>query len=182
MQIETDRLRLLPFEARDTDALHRLWTLPEVRRFLWDDRIVAREEVEAQIAASMQSFDENGFGFWAIRTKEPAALAGFCGLRHFGDPPRVEILYGLDPAFTGLGLATEAARAVLRFGFEHAGLERIYASADAPNTASVRVMQRLDMNVADDSFEEAEKMITWAVSRAAFSFGDAYYEVRRRDG
>jgi ribosomal-protein-alanine N-acetyltransferase len=156
--------------------------LPEVRRFLWDDRVVAREEVEAQIAASMQSFDEHGFGFWSIRTRAPSAFTGFCGLRFSGDPPRVEILYGLDPGYGGLGLATEAARAVLRFGFEHCRLPRIYASADLPNTASLRVMQRLGMSMAEDLAEEGGKIITYAVSQAAFSFGDSYYEVRRSDG
>jgi ribosomal-protein-alanine N-acetyltransferase len=129
----------------------------------------------------MRSFDEHGFGFWSIRTRETPAFAGFCGLRRFGDPTRVEVLYGLDPAYTGLGLATEASRAALRFGFEHCRLERIYAGADAPNTASFRVMQRLGMSLAEDLAEEGEKTIYYALSRAAFSPGDSYYVVRRND-
>jgi ribosomal-protein-alanine N-acetyltransferase len=182
MEIVTDRLRLRPFEPRDTDELQRLWSLPEVRRYLWDGRVVAREEAASQIGASMRCFDEHGFGFWSIRTREPAAFAGFCGLRHFGDPPRVEVLYGLDPAYWHLGLATEAARAVLRFGFEQCRLERIYAGADAPNDASLRVMRRLGMSFAERVTGELGEIVYYVLARTAFSPDESYYLARRSDG
>ncbi len=44
-----------------------------------------------------------------------------------------------------MGLATEAAQAVAQFGFEKCGVERIYAGADPPNTASFRIMEKLGM-------------------------------------
>jgi RimJ/RimL family protein N-acetyltransferase len=179
MEIETDRLRMLPFEPGDAGALHRLWTLPEVRRHLWGDRIIAPEEAVAQIAASMACFDEDGFGFWTIRTKEVPALVGFCGLRRFGEPPAVEILYGLDPDYWGLGLATEAACAVLRFGFETCGVGRIYAGADAPNAASFRVMERLGMERAERIDDGGSGPIYYSVSRARFRPSESYFAVRR---
>jgi RimJ/RimL family protein N-acetyltransferase len=68
----------------------------------------------------------------------------------------VELLYGLYQNFWGRGLATEAARAVLRFGFEEVGLEEILACADLDNPASVRVMERLGMSYAGERREETE--------------------------
>jgi ribosomal-protein-alanine N-acetyltransferase len=182
MQIETDRLRLRPFAPDDAAALHRLWTLPDVRRFLWDDRVIAWEEATAQIAHSVASFERYGFGFWAVVVKEVPALAGFAGLRLFGEPPEVEILYGLDPAYWGVGLATEAARAALRFGFETCGVERIYAGADRPNAASFRVMERLGMSFAKRAGAEGEETIYHVVSRGMFRSDESYYAVRGSDG
>ena len=85
---------------------------------------------------------ENGLVLRLLPRRTPV---GFCGLRHFGEPPQdVEILYGLLPAHWGRGLATEAARAVLDHGFSR-GLPRIFAGADSPNAASFQVMARLGM-------------------------------------
>ena len=44
--IDTARLRLRPYRASDLDALHRLWTDAGVRRYLWDDRVIERDESE----------------------------------------------------------------------------------------------------------------------------------------
>lgn len=145
----TDRLVLRPVTEGDTDELHRLFTDADVRRFLWDDVSIARQTVAEVVAASRESFARFGFGQWvACEQPAPEVVVGFCGLRHFdepSDPPKVEILYGLYPSHWGLGLATEAARAVLECGFEGCGLERIYAGADLPNRRSFRVMERLGM-------------------------------------
>jgi ribosomal-protein-alanine N-acetyltransferase len=144
-QLETARLTLRPFALADIDELHCLWLDPQVRKYLWDDQLISREQAAEVVASSLASFAEQGYGFWRGQLREAAGLCGFCGLRQFGEPPEVEILYGLLPQYWGRGLVVEAARAVLRYGFETAGLKRIYAGADPPNAASFRVMERLGM-------------------------------------
>ncbi|HET6892237.1 MAG TPA: GNAT family N-acetyltransferase [Pyrinomonadaceae bacterium] len=145
-QLETARLRLRPFLATDTDELHRLWIDPYVRRYLWDDLEITRDRAETEITHSTESFNNRGFGFWAVFFKEDDTnLIGFCGLRVFGTPEEVEILYGIHPSHWGKGLATEASAAVIHFGFQVCRLPKIYAGADAPNTASFRVMEKLGM-------------------------------------
>lgn len=141
----TRRLELRPFCPSDVTFLHTLWTDPGVRRYLWDDREISREEAAGVIAASLDSFARQGFGFWTIAEREGGRSIGFCGLRRFGEGNEVELLYGLTPDRWGAGLATEAAREVLRFAFDAAGLPRVFAGADAPNAASIRVMDRLGM-------------------------------------
>lgn len=144
-RLETDRLTLRPFAASDLDWLHQLWTHADVRRYLWDGIEIGRERAAEEISKSRESFQSHGFGFWAVLLKEDNALIGFCGLRVFGDASDVEILYGIAPGHWGKGLATEAARATLRYGFETCRLAKIYAGADAPNEASIKVMAKLGM-------------------------------------
>lgn len=145
-ELVTERLLLRPVEPSDTEALHRLFTDPDVRRYLWDDVVIPVETVEEVVVASGESFRRFGFGQWILSERAaPAEIIGFCGLRHFHEPPKVEILYGLYPSRWGRGFATEAARAVLARGFENCDLERIYAGADPPNGSSFRVMERLGM-------------------------------------
>jgi ribosomal-protein-alanine N-acetyltransferase len=142
--LETARLHLRPVDAGDVDALHRHWTDADVRRFLWDDVVIERGVAEDVVRSSEESFAAHGFGFWAVRPREAAAgePIGCVGLRHFGDPPEVEVLYSIEPRWWGRGVATEATRAVLRFAFEALGLPLIHAGADVPNAASFEVMRR----------------------------------------
>ncbi len=140
MIVRTPRLALRPFAASDLRTLHRQWNDREVRRYLFDDAPVPLAVVSGQIAASRALFRERGFGFFTIR--RGARTIGFAGLRPFGRPRRIELLYALRPAYWARGYATEASLAVLRLGFAR-GLRTIWAGADPPNSASFRVMRRL---------------------------------------
>ena len=143
--LDTERLRLRPFEMADLDALHQQWTAPGVRRYLWDDEVIPRETVEAVIRSSLDSFAAKGYGFWALLSKEGGELIGFCGLRAAGEEEKIELLYGLSEGWWGRGLAVEASQAVIAYGRAKCGLTRILAITDAPNRASVRVMEKLGM-------------------------------------
>lgn len=146
LRLRTARLVLEPFEPRHLDFLHRLWTDPRVRRYLWDDVTIARERAALEIGKSLASFHDDGFGMLVARDTADGREAGFCGLRRFGEGGDVEMMYGLAPERWGRGLATEAGREMLRWAFEDFRLARLYARTDPPNEASVRVMQRLGMD------------------------------------
>lgn len=167
-QIETARLFLRPFRGDDLHDLHRLWTNAEVRRYLWDDLRVTRAQVLGEIAKSVECFETCGFGLWTLRDKSLELLLGFCGLRRFGQAQDVEILYGIAPQHWGQGLATEAARAVLHFGFQYCNLPAIYAGADPPNSASLRVMEKLGMEFADCQRINKLEAIYYSIARDKF--------------
>lgn len=141
--IETQRLQLTPARADDVDALHTLWIDPGVRRYLWDDVVIARDRAVDAVNASIASFETTGFGLWIVRRREHPRLVGFAGLRAAeGD---VELLIGLEPARWRGGFGTEAGRAVLRFAFEQIGLTRVIGYVDPPNEASRRLMAALGL-------------------------------------
>jgi ribosomal-protein-alanine N-acetyltransferase len=140
--IQTARLELRPLVLADLDDLHRLWIDPGVRRYLFDDVIVSRERTAAEIDSSIRSFGTNGYGIWGVRRRDRPALIGFCGFREFHEPPELELFFGIAPPYWSRGFATEAARAVIRYGLEELGFTEIVASADAPNRASLRVMEK----------------------------------------
>jgi RimJ/RimL family protein N-acetyltransferase len=144
-RLESARLRLLPAAPEHVGALHLLWAHPEVRRFLWDGRTISEREAGGAVTASAGSFAAHGYGTWVLVAREDESVIGFCGLRDSSEPPGVELLYGLHPDRWGQGLATEAARAVLRFAFTVLGLDAVLAGSDEPNVASLRVIGRLGM-------------------------------------
>lgn len=147
------------------DALHNLWTDPDVRRWLWDGEVISRERAEETLRAGIESFERDGFGFWGVSEGDGAELIGFCGLRFIGDSRDVEILYGIHPRLWRRGYATEAARAVLKWALEEAGLPRVYAGADAPNAASFRVMEKLGMRFDGIRESAAEPITYWVIEK-----------------
>jgi len=167
-EIETGRLKLRPLAPEYLDSIHRIWTDPEVRRFLWDGNEVSREVGADVISRSVAFYEEQRFGLWAVIDKQRDELVGFCGFWRFEGRPDFELAYGLAPARWGEGLATEAARAAIRHGFEEAGLDRIVASADTPNAASLRVMRKAGMRYEKREVHENRDTTYYAISREDF--------------
>ena len=163
--IETRRLRLRPSSLSDVDELHQLWTDPGVRQYLWDDEVIPRERAESVIKTSLDLFAERGLGLWAIMQKSGDELIGFCGFWFFHEPPKLELLYAIAPAYWNRGLASEAAEAMMRYGFEKLSLERIEASTDAANLASVRVMEKAGMSFWKREMANGLDTVYFAASR-----------------
>lgn len=143
--IHTSRLTLRPLRIADLEDLHALWTDERVRKYIWDGKAIPIEQTREIIEKSEKLFDESGLGLWAIREHGRDELVGFTGYWHFRDPPELELLFGLAPEHWGREYAKEAARSMIEYGFEVLGFEKIVASTDAPNKASVRVLDKLGM-------------------------------------
>jgi len=166
-ELRTTRLRLLPWTEEDVARLHRLWTDPLVRRYLWDDEIIpeqlARDVVEECIAEGERS----GVGQWTVWWGEE--FVGFSGLRRC--PQRegeVELICGLDPNYWGKGFAFEASERVLRFAFEELRLLRVVGSTDAPNEMSQQLIERLGMRRRLDWEREGEALMWFGIEREEF--------------
>ena len=143
--IETGRLVLWPLSADDADALHRISNEPDVRRYLWDDEPVGQATIRDLIAQSVRMFSEEGIGLFGVRRRGSDDLLGFCGFFRLDGMAEPELGYELTRKAWGKGLATEASRGCLRHAFESTGMERVIAGVDAPNAASLRVIEKLGM-------------------------------------
>lgn len=163
--IETARLRIRPFTIDDVDDLHRLWTEPGVRLYLWDDELISRERVVSLVNTSLTSFEERGFGLWADFPREEESLIGFSGFWFFHEPSRLELLYGISSSHWHKGLATEAARAIMNYGFTELSFERIEASTDGSNLASVKVMERAGMSFWKRETTNGLDTVYYSISR-----------------
>ena len=154
--IETERLRLRPFSRGDVDAVYAYRRLDDVARYLFDetmDREAVTEVVQARIGHTALVAEGDKI-FLAVEQREGHSLIGEVTLILRSEANRqAEIGYIFHPDFQGRGYATEAARELLRMGFDGAGMHRIYARCAAENIASARVMERIGM-VQEAHFRE----------------------------
>src|SRR4030095_13651152 len=142
--IETARLRLRMFRREDLADLATMFSDPQVMRYVADGKPAGRDVADKALTSVIDHWARYGFGRWAAEDKATSKFVGFGGLRSlFGMP---EVVYHFTPPHWGKGLATELARASLRYGFEEHQFERIVAIAKPENTASIHVMEKLGMH------------------------------------
>ncbi|NJK50896.1 GNAT family N-acetyltransferase [Candidatus Gracilibacteria bacterium] len=142
--LRTERLHLRPCQIEDLDFLHELWIDADIRRYLFDDRIISREEALFFLDLSIKSFNHNRYGLWLFFEGQNHLIAGFAGLLNFSlEAP--SLIFGTRSQFWGRGYATEAVSAVLKYAFDRLNCDRIIADVDEPNKASIRVLEKIGM-------------------------------------
>ncbi|AFY77536.1 MAG: GNAT family N-acetyltransferase [Hydrococcus sp. C42_A2020_068] len=161
-----DRLHLRPCQIDDLDFLHKLWNDPDIRRFLFDDRIISREEAQSFVDLSIKSF-KSGYGLWLFFERQSDLVAGFAGLLDFSQEAP-SLIFGTNPLLWGRDYATEAASVVLRYAFDTLKRDRVIADVDEPNAASIRVLEKLGMSPARRTIVNERPLL--------------YYEIRDRVG
>jgi RimJ/RimL family protein N-acetyltransferase len=148
LPIETERLRIRAYTADDFDSVLGMFGREDVSRYLnWEpmDRERAGDLLERRMHQS--SMEKAGEGLGLVLEERPSGrFVGEVILRWLSEESRQgEIGWSLHPDAQGKGYATEAARELLRLGFEDLGLHRIIAECDPRNVGSIRVMERLGM-------------------------------------
>lgn len=145
--LPAERLVLRELEEADWAAVHAYASKPEVVRFMnWGPN--SEEETKAfveSVIASRSEEPRRRFEF-AVTLRADGRLIGACGLT-VSDPETRQawVGYCYHPRFWRQGYATEAARSLVAFGFEHLGLHRIFATCDVENVASARVLEKVGM-------------------------------------
>jgi RimJ/RimL family protein N-acetyltransferase len=142
----TERLTLRPFTQDDAPAVQLLCGAYEVAlNTLMIPHPYPDGAAVGWIAKHDDDFEQNRIIHFAIDDGQlPHNLVGAMGLV-MEDEGVAEIGYWIGVPFWGRGYATEAARAVVRYGFEERALERIFAMHYGRNPASGRVLQKAGM-------------------------------------
>jgi RimJ/RimL family protein N-acetyltransferase len=146
--LETERLRLRAWAETDRELFAEINNDPTVMEFFPFRR--TRAEADALFDRNNSNIFETGFGFFALALRENDAPVGFCGLARTDLEPHlpdgtVEIGWRLALRHWGKGYVTDAARALLDYGFGERKLREIVAIAVPANTRSTAVMKRIGM-------------------------------------
>ncbi len=154
LPLATERLVIRPYREGDATALHEVFGSPEVMK--WTPSPPSKDAAEtAQRLARTMAFTARqppGLGLWALELKDSAEFLGQVGLFPVeGKGPEVEVAYELAPRVWGHGYATEAARALIDYGFGELRLERIVALILPDNARSRNVASKCGLTLEGPS-------------------------------
>jgi RimJ/RimL family protein N-acetyltransferase len=167
-ELKTDRLLLRPWRDEDRPHFADMNADPHVMEHM--PALLTREESDDFVARINDHWKANGLGLFAVEIIGGAPFIGYVGLSvprfTAAFTPCVEIGWRLSKAGQGQGFATEAAQAVLRYGFESVGLAEIVSFTVPENRASWRVMEKLGMTRnPDEDFDHPSLVVGHRLSR-----------------
>ena len=145
MILETERLILREMNRADAQDMFRLHSSPQVQKYTGEDIITSLEGIYNKIKEKREEYEKHGFGRWATLLKNGRQFVGWAGLSYLPEFDEIDLGYRFLPEYWGLGIATEASRAILAYGFDQLELKRIIAIAMKENKASIRVMEKVGM-------------------------------------
>ena len=142
LPLETDRLRLRPWQPEDAHDAFALWGDPEVMTF--DDvPETSIEQTRETIAHQQAEYSARGLGLWPVMEKASGVLIGCCGFHTGAHRAQLELVYQLRPPYWGKGFASEAAGACIEHAWRELGTREIVAFVRPGNVASSRLLLRL---------------------------------------
>jgi RimJ/RimL family protein N-acetyltransferase len=141
-RLDTPRLQLRPFTPDDVDAIHVVYSDPDVMRWVGSGPMADRAGSERLVESYAGHQQTYGFAFWAVIERASGALIGDAGL-HRTVVGETELGYTLAKSAWGRGYATEAAGAWLQAAFGELAIDEVIALVEAPNRASVHVLEKV---------------------------------------
>lgn len=136
------RVVLREFQEQDLDAVAALLADEEVVRHL-PGPPRNREQSARTLDFFQRQHQRDGCSAWALHEGDMGHCLGWCGLAEFDSTGHVELLYCLERAAWGRGLASEAAALCVEAARGELGLPGLVAAVDPPNTASRRVLEKV---------------------------------------
>jgi len=167
--LETDRLVLRRLTHEDLDALYALYRDPDVRKYFPEGTLNYEETLEELDWFIDVYYAKYGYGLWATIHKETGEFIGRCGLIPWTLEGRseIEVAYMLAKEYWGQGLGTEAAQAILDYGFEQLGFDRLICLIDADNQASIGVAEKIGMHFEKEIVDDKGPAMMYSRARSS---------------
>ena len=145
MIIETKRLILREMVMGDASDIMRLHSDHEVQKYTEEPVFTSLAEAYDKIEEKRNEYKSEGFGRWITFLKDEMQFVGWAGLSYLPEFDEIDLGYRFLPEYWGAGIATEASRSILTYGFDQLKIKKIIAIALKENEASIRIMQKIGM-------------------------------------
>ncbi len=160
MILETKRLIIGHFTCTDIHVWASIEADPLVRKFV-DGKCLSREEAGHYVKMNMDSYAENGFGRFAVRSKTSKLLIGMCGFLRQDE--EIDFGYRYSAETWGKGIGYEAANKVLNYGLEHLKLKKICAGVAIENIPSIKILEKLGFKFEKNFFFDQTKAARYVI-------------------
>ena len=143
--LETERLQLREFTLADAPYMLRQLNEPSFIENIADRGVRTLQQAEAYLQnGAMASYQDSGFGFWAVIEKSSQQIIGMCGLVKRNNLPHPDLGYSFLPEYFGHGYAFEAVQATVNSAKNQFQLQKLLAIVNVENAASRKLLEKLN--------------------------------------
>jgi [ribosomal protein S5]-alanine N-acetyltransferase len=167
--LRTRRFELRPLVLEDLTWYANFAGDAEVMRYIGQAGPLSHAQATERLARYVRCWEEHGLGMFAVRSREEEQSVGWAGLQPLSGTDEIEVGYAFGKSAWGRGYATEVASAIVQWGFEELGLERIVAVASPENASSRRVMDKLGMRYEGMRPGSGQDSVYYSLTPAAFA-------------
>lgn len=144
--LETERLTLRLQTTEDADFILELVNDPSWLQFIGDRGLRTVEDAREYIMnGPIRMYEQFGFCLYLVERNEDRCPVGICGLVKRDGLEDVDIGFAFLPTYWGKGYAYEAASAVMAYGLDTLGLNRIVAITTQDNHASAKLLEKVGL-------------------------------------
>jgi RimJ/RimL family protein N-acetyltransferase len=163
MRLETERLIVRSWREADIGRYADIIGKRSVMRYIADGKPGDPASARSFVVGAIED-DRNGKPiFWAVESAATKELIGFCGFGRCDD--QVDMGWRYDDRHWGMGYGSEAAKAVLAYGLNEFGFERVIARADPDNAGSIKIMRKLGFVFEREVSSNGIRRVIYAYSR-----------------
>lgn len=170
MVIETKRLILREYRMDDLEELYKILSCPiTMSHYI---KPYDYEGTKRWIDWCIKSYEENGFGLWAMILKETNTLIGDCGvsLQKIDGEICPEIGYHIYKDYWRNGYGKEAANAVKEWAFQNTSFETLYSYMTSSNIASYKTAESIGMSRIKVYIENGEELLVYSIKKPKGEF------------
>ena len=141
---ETERLVIREIDESDAAFMNALLNSPGFLKYIGDRGVRTNDDACTFIRERYRkSYADNGYGLYAVLLKDDSTPVGMCGFVRRDTLPGPDLGFAFLPEHEGKGYGLESSIAVLRYGREELGFERVLAITTLDNRASIRLLEKL---------------------------------------
>jgi [ribosomal protein S5]-alanine N-acetyltransferase len=157
-QLHTERLHLREMQESDSLSFFKIWSDPDVARFMNIDYFTDENQAKDMIKLLNELALENRAFRFAIIESKSNEIIGSCGYNFLDfENAKTEIGFDIAKPFWGKGYAFEAMHSLLDYAFTHLKLNRIEAKVEPENMNSIRLLQKLNFTF-EGTLRQYEKL------------------------
>lgn len=152
---------LRPILPSDAKVLHSIYQQEGILKYFPNPTPPGPERLELFVSNQRSHWQKHGYGNWGILPNGETEIIGWAGLQYLPELGKTELGFLLARPFWGKGLATQAARLSIQFGFDKCQLDHLVALVHPDNHASQAVIRKC-------SFQYAKTIPLWGIELMVF--------------
>jgi len=149
--LHTDRLSFSIWTKDDEHLAKSLWGDKEVTKYISATGIFSEEDIINRLNTEIINYEKHGIQYFPVFLRQSGEFIGCCGLRPY-DEDTLETGFHLKKEFWGMGYATEAAEAIIKYAFEELKTNKLFAGHNPNNEGSKKTLEKLGFTYTHDEF------------------------------